>query len=175
VSRPAPQCSSLVLKGLLLAAVCVVFAGCGYSHQNLFPDQYQTVHVPVFKNRTFYRNVEADLTEALIKEIEVRTPYKTVSGNGAQTVIEGEIRTISQNRLSRTPDGGLPQEMEVRMTVDITWKNASTGEIIRQRQGLVDVGRYKPPYPAGETIDVARHEMVQRMAQRIVGVMRDDF
>ena len=42
--------------------------GCGYSHVPLFPQEYRTVSVPILENRTAYRDVEFDLTEALIKE-----------------------------------------------------------------------------------------------------------
>jgi hypothetical protein len=73
----------------------------GYHAEELFPEQYQTVAVDIFDNRTFFQGVEFDLTEALVKEIELRTPYKVVANDRADTVITGTIHTVRQLSLSR--------------------------------------------------------------------------
>ena len=94
---------------LSLLAVMLVLQGCGYTQTELFNTEYQSVAVPIFQNKTFYRGVELDLTEALIKEIELRSPYKVVATRTAQTVLEGQIVSISQRPLSNTREGGLVQ------------------------------------------------------------------
>ena len=90
-------------------------SGCGYTQQELFNTEYQTVAVPIFQNKTFYRGVELELTEALIKEIELRTPYKVTATNTAQTILEGQIVAISQSPLSSTQEGGMVQETELQL------------------------------------------------------------
>lgn len=66
--------------GLVLARVSVAMfvmsgvawvGGCGYSSGGVFPSDVSSVSTPIFKNETFYRGVELDLAEALIKEIEL--------------------------------------------------------------------------------------------------------
>jgi hypothetical protein len=147
--------------------------GCGYSHQALYPQDVSTVNVKIFDNRTFYQGVEFDLTEALIKELELRTPYKAVSGSGGDTVLEGEVVSISQSSGSRSGEGGLIEELEVRVTVDFTWRDARSGQVLRERRGVSDIGHYKPAGPVGEPFEVAQHEAVGRMASRIVATLRD--
>jgi hypothetical protein len=164
---------------LLLASVALVTLalapGCGYTTKQVFPEQVQSIYLPIFQNRSFYRGVEFDLTEALAKEIELRTPYKIAQQGAADSTLTGTIVSVDQTRLSRTRPGGLPQEMEVRVVVDLDWKDGRTGKIIRQRRGLTAAGRYIPVRKAGEQYQTGQHEAVDRMAQEIVAVMRGDW
>lgn len=157
----------LVVMVLVLAAAGL--AGCGYTTKTNFPTDVQSVQVKMFGNRSFYRGVEFDLTEAVVKEIELRTPYKVVSNAAADTLLEGTVVGVSQVRLSRRREGGLPQEMEVQIMVDFVWRNQRTGRIITDRKGLTVVGRYVPA--ARETLAAGEHEAVQKMAAQIVSSM----
>lgn len=163
----------LMLAALALLAGLLSLAGCGYSHQTVYPQEVRSVQVKMFGNRTFYRGVEFDLTEALVKEIELRTPYKAVSATSADTLLEGTIVNISQQMISRRRHGGLPQEMEIQMLVDYTWRNARTGEILADRKGLAVVGRYVPAL--GEPLPQGQNEAVQKMATQIVSTMAGNW
>src|SRR5665213_243892 len=67
---------ALKLQGLFfLALFSTGLAGCGYTTKSVFPPGIRTVAVPIFENRSFYRGAERDVTEALIKQIEMATPY----------------------------------------------------------------------------------------------------
>jgi hypothetical protein len=159
----------------LIALLAVTVAGCGYHHQELFPTQVRTISVPIFQNRTFYQGVEFDLTEALIKEIQLRTPYKVVPPELADTVLLGAVVAVDQRLLSVTRRGGLPQEMEARITVDFEWKNARDATILADRKGFGAIGRYIPAKPVGETFATAQHQAVQQLAGDIVSAMRADW
>jgi len=169
-SSPAQQC----LAAALLAAASLAVVGCGYSRQGLFPEDVRTVTVQTFQNKTFYKGVQFDLTEALIKQMELETPYKALSGS-ADTLLEGVITDIQQRKLSRTSTGGLVQEVEVRITVNFQWKDQRTGDLLRQRKGFVGVGRHVLTSPIGESFQTGQHGAVQRLAQQIVATMRSDF
>ena len=164
---------SIKIMLVVSMTLALLAGGCGYSHKALYPQDVSTVNVKIFGNRTFYQGVEFDLTEAIIKEVELRTPYKAVSGGGGDRVLEGEVVSISQSSGSRSGEGGLIEELEVRVTVDFTWRDAHSGQILRERRGVSDVGHYKPATPVGEPFEVAQHEAVGRMASRIVATMRD--
>jgi hypothetical protein len=165
--------SGAALLALVVAAVGL--SGCGYTPRTTFPAGVRSIHVPIFKNRSFYQGAEFDLTEALTKEIERRTPYKVVSTGGADTELTGGINSIEQVRLSQVKQGGLPEEMELRVNVNFVWKNSRTGEVIRERSGIETVGRYIPNRAVGETYSIGQHEAVDRMAQQIVAAMRGDW
>ncbi len=150
----------------------LALAGCGYSHVPLFPKEYRTVAVPILENRTAYRDVEFDLTEALIKEIELRTPYKVVKSGEADTIFTGTITAIEQRMLSRRSTGGLPQEMEVAVVVNYEWKNARTSESLRNRKGFAGVGRTVTAQPVGEPFEIAQHQAVQQLARDMVSSLQ---
>ena len=56
-----------------------------------------------FANKSFRREWEFRLTEALDKNIEFRTPYKIVSQDRADTVLTGEIVDLDENVLTQAP------------------------------------------------------------------------
>lgn len=141
----------------------------------MYPDNIASVGVPIFDNRTPYREFEFDLTEALIKEIELRTPYKVVHPSKAQTIVQGVVTNVNQRVLSQRSIGGVPEEVEVTMVVNFEWKNTQTAEILRDRKGLPATARHVPTRPLGEPFEVAQHRIVEIMAQRIVDAMRKDW
>lgn len=155
--------------------LALVLAGCSYSTTTLYPEQYRTVAVPVFENRSFYQGFNADLAEALVKRIEQHTPYKVVAPAGADTILQGAILDIQQTRLSRSDDGGVPQEIEVTVTVNWQWKDLRTGKPIRDRAGFRAVGRHVPSDPVAEPIDVALHAAADQLAADIVSTLQADW
>lgn len=169
--------SSAPLKWSGLVFLLALVGGCAYSVKTLYPEQYHTIAVPVFENRTFYQGVNASLGEALVKRIEQQTPYKVVAPGTADTILEGTITSISQTQLSRRRRGagGLPQELEVTVICDWQWKDLRSGELIRQRKGFAAVGSYIPTSPVGEPVDIALQQAVDRMATDITNTLQADW
>ena len=64
----------------------------------------RTVSVPIFDNQSFYQDVEFDLTEALVKEIELRTPYKVTGADRADTILQGEIVSVTSGQTEPSGD-----------------------------------------------------------------------
>ena len=159
-----------------MVLVLTTASGCGYSQQEIYPDHVQTVAIPLFENRTFYQGVEFDLTEALVKEIELRTPYKVISNeNAADTRLAGTVRAIEQAQLRRRRPGGLPQEMEVTVTVDFEWRDLQTQDILAGAPGLAEVGTYLPSDPVSEPFEIAQHDAVEKLAAAIVSRLQSDW
>jgi len=164
--------SVVVVVGLLLLGAA---GGCGYRTGEMYPTEYATVAVPVFENQTFYRGAELELTEAVVKEIESRTPYEVVAADRADTVLEGTITRIEQDRISRNRTGGVPQQMEVTITVDFQWTRRPGGRTMRDRRGFEAVGRYAPSPPVSQPYEQAQHVGVSELARQIVGTMQADW
>ena len=172
-------CSSafgVVTTGVRLLLLCLLLmpAACGYGTREIFPARYETIAVPIFENRTFYREVEFDLTEAVIKEVEQRTPYRVVATDAADTVLEGRIMVIEQDVLSQAT-GAVPQEVEVVIAIDFAWRDLDSGRVILDRKGFAGVGRYIPQRRVGEPFEVARRMAVEQLAGDIVDTLRGDW
>lgn len=119
---------------LCCIALSLGFCGCvvlnGYSDEPLFPEQISSVYVEMFENQSFWRGVEYDLTEALGKRIEADTPYKVVSSRDrADSVISGQIVSVSQSVISIERELGTALEREVALRALVSWKNLKTAEL----------------------------------------------
>ncbi|HCO95824.1 MAG TPA: hypothetical protein DIU00_18080 [Phycisphaerales bacterium] len=127
--------SSFALMLLFSCAVCLTLCGCGgmagYSNESMFPDEVDSVCLEMFDNRTFRRGVEYELSDALAKRIELDTPYKIISDSDrADTVMDGQIVSISQLSLSTDRDVGSVLEREVELRAVVNWKNLKTGQLM---------------------------------------------
>jgi hypothetical protein len=155
--RPGWRCRTVARVGaLLLAAVALVLPSCGwdghftvlgYTTRPNYDTKYKTVRVPIFKNKTFWAiepnpGMEMDLTRAVIREIEAKTPYKVVQCD-ADTELIGTIINftkipLSYNQLNEIREG------ETTLTVELVWKDTRTGEILTLARRPVD----RAPLPA---------------------------
>lgn len=158
-----------------VVVLCVALTACGYRHRPIFLEDVGTVAVINFANRTYYKDVEFSLTEAIKKEIEWRTPYKVTERAKADTILTGEIVRIEQRMLSRRPQGGLPQDLEYQIVVTFQWKDLRNGKALRNRQGMQVVAPYQPARPISEPQAMGQDRTVQRVADRIVSVMKSDL
>lgn len=104
----------------------------GYQVGPVHTNHIRTVRVPIFKNRTYRIGLEDDLTRAVIKEIEAKTPYKVVAGGQpADTELDGAIVNSGKNIINRNQLNEV-REAETRVSVEIFWRDLRTGELLSQ-------------------------------------------
>ena len=163
----------------MLVAVLAVSSGCA-SYQvgqaTLFRPDIHTVHVPVFESDSLRRNLGERLTEAIIKEIESRSPYKVVGSPDADSILSGRIvtevkRTVAENRNDDVRD------IEADMTVEVRW-SSRRGEMLMQRSSIplgplnVAVAGSEQFFPeAGQSLETAQQRVIEQLARHIVGQM----
>ncbi len=167
---------SVALK--LCASVALSLTACstdptkGYSGTSIYASSISTVAVPIFTSDSFTRDVEFDLTDALIKEIESRTPYKVTSPSTADTIVLGHIRSIELDQLSKSRLTGLSEEVIVGLAVDFQWKDQRNGSILVQRRDFTAHGLFVPSTPSSEPIELGRFAAIKQLAQDIVAQMQ---
>jgi hypothetical protein len=184
-----------------VAAVCLVLPACeaggnftllGYTTRPMHNPDIRTVRVPIFRNETFYRGLEFDLTEAIIREIEQKTPYKVVPASQTAdtellgTIVSGTKSVVIFNQLGEVRDA------ETTLTVQITWRDLRLGCVgdVLTGPDPAAPGATPPPHPAenvlvqslasfrpelGESLTTANQRMVQRMARQIVQMMEAPY
>src|SRR5438067_12077968 len=98
---------------ILLAALAL--PGCesgghftilGYTTRPNYDTCIKTVYVPIFQCEIMLdetrRQIPFDLTRAVIREIEAKTPYKVVSDRGrADTELTGRVKALTKNLINR--------------------------------------------------------------------------
>ncbi|MBN1344946.1 MAG: LptE family protein [Phycisphaerae bacterium] len=164
------------LMGWLGAGALTVLAGlssgCGYSvgARSEFRTDIKTVHVPIFQNKDFRRGLEFQLTEALIKTIELHTPYKTTSNKGrADSVLTGQIIEVRQGTMGLDFKTHLPRETQATVVASFNWKDLRTGKVLVDMPLITQSVDYIEP--VGENFYEASQEAMNDMAERIVEKM----
>ena len=160
------------MLGFILLAGCSSDPTTGYSTQSIFPKKYRTVAIPVIKNETYYREVGFLLTQALITEIESRTPYKVTSETNADSLLTGQITAVQLTALSQNRTTGLDEEVIVGVTVDFEWMDLEDDSTIVKRSNFEGAGLFVPTPPSGEYLEVGEVAVVQQLASDMVDEMQ---
>ena len=114
--------SALAVGTLLAGGGCSSDPTKGYTLKSQYPQDIKTVSVPIWHRgkQVYRRGLEMRLTEAVIKRLELDTPYKVTDKSRADSELRGTIDRVSQRVLSFNPDFGRPREMEITMTVSFS-------------------------------------------------------
>ena len=129
------------------AAGCASDPNQGYSlEQGLYRQGIRSVAVPVWQRGAdvYRRDLETRLTEAIVKRIQLDTPYKVVDKSKADTVLEGTIVRVDQRALSFNPRSGTPRDLQIRIVTRFTWTDLRTGEILVEQNNFRAAGVYYP-------------------------------
>src|SRR6266851_4580180 len=97
---------------VLLASLALLLPSCswdgqftilGYTTRPNYDPGIRTIRVPIFKNNTYIRGLEFDLTRAVIREIQSKTPFRVVAADcAADTELTGTITTLNKIAINRT-------------------------------------------------------------------------
>jgi hypothetical protein len=165
---------SITIAGLSLAA-WLLFAslpGCtGWSTDPLILGGSEKVYVPYFKNDTFYRRLEHDLTQEVIHRIHERPDLFLTDEKSADLILKGTVtnfRSIvrSEDRQDRAV------ESSTVVTVQVQVVRASDGKVLRE-ESLTDAAQYN--VDSGETLDTARDEVFNTLSRKIVALLEKGF
>ncbi len=167
--------AAIVTSLLLLASACQSDPSKGWAMGTTYDQNIRTVAIPVVRNNSFDREVGYLLTNALIREIETRTPWKVDSEMVADTVLEVTIQKVDMRALSQSRLTKLDQEMAVQLTVDWTWERLDDNSTIAGWDGMGTAGMFFPSNPLSEPIELGRLESVDLMARAIVDRMAQSW
>ena len=151
---------------VLLALAAAVSSGCGYSSKRPFPTDIQTIHVEMFQSKEFRRELEFRLTEALVKRIQMDTPYRIAPRRTADALMTGEILAVENRTFGKDFDRNLPREIGSTIVVRFRLQDMRTGEILAQRRRFVFQTSYVPP--VGETFDQGMTRGLEGLAEKMV-------
>lgn len=166
----------VLLLGSLLLAGCAADPSQGYSTGGFFGDESRSVSAPIFGNQTFYEGLEFDLSEALVKEIQKRTPWAVTRSGSASTELTGTIVAVEQIPLSAGRRTGLVDEVALRISIDFTWRDARTGDELVSRRNFAASGTFVPARAGGaERIEVGQTGAIATLAREVVDEMRNQW
>jgi hypothetical protein len=186
-----------------MAAAMIAMPACaGDGHLNLlgyttrpnYDTGIRTVYVPIFENKTMqagpWRGLERQLTDAIVKQIELKTPYKVVGSRArADTELIGTIVVTNKTLINRNQLNEI-REGETAVQVEIFWRDLRTGEVLSRPATKTPPGTPPPPVDPnkpppvvlvssfgrfipelGESVATALKQNCDRMAVQIVSMM----
>ncbi|MDI6450841.1 LPS assembly lipoprotein LptE [Anaerobaca lacustris] len=166
------RCTWLLLVSGVMTGIGLT--GCagvgGYSSRTLYPEDIRSVCLEMFDNRSFRRGVEYTLTDALAKRIEAMTPYKIVSSQDrADSVMSGQLLSISESSLTTERELARPLEREVVLTAVVNWKNLNTGQLMINSRTVTAAASYSDFQ--NQDFTYASALAANKLAQKIVELM----
>lgn len=142
----------------------------------MFRPGIRTVHVPVVRNDTFRHDLGVRLTEAIVLEIENRTPYKVTGDPNADSTLVCRVVSESKRVLTET-DTDDPRALDAAVSVRATWTGRN-GELLMQNavtpsgEFAINFGQDSRFVPeAGQSVDSAMQDAIVDLASRIVSQM----
>jgi Lipopolysaccharide-assembly len=114
------------------------FTFLGYTTKPNYDVCIKTVYVPIFHCEIMLdeprRQIPFDLTRAVIREIESKTPYKVISDPGkADTQLTGTVISLTKSVINRNPLNEI-REAQTVLTVGIVWKDLRSGEYLSKQR-----------------------------------------
>lgn len=112
----------------------LLVSGCGYSMQSSLDPKYQTIHVSAFKNQSREYDLQAPLTNAVIRKFVNDGRLRLVNKGMADLIVDGTILDYELRGITFDNDDDVIQfEMSVRAQVrvidprtsDVLWTSGS--------------------------------------------------
>ncbi len=127
-----------VLSGALAIGVAAL-AGCGYTTRSSLDAKYQTIFVPAFQNASSEYDLQAALTNAVIRKFMADGRLRVARADAADLILEGTILAYSLRGLTYDKSDEVTQFL-CAVTARVRLKEQATGKVV-----------WEDPEMAGET------------------------
>lgn len=125
---------------------------------------------------SYRRDLGERLTEAVVKEIELKTPYKVVHTPDADSILAARLiadtrRTLVENAFDD------PRLSETELRAEVTWLNRRRMPIVPMQAmpvpaGLVEISQTSTLIAEeGQSVATSQQKAIERLAQQIVSTM----
>ena len=160
----------------VLTTILVGCAGYQLGPQSLYRNDIRTVYVPIIQSDVYRRDFGERLTEALVKEIELKTPYKVVHYPNADSVLSGRLTSESKSIIAENTFDE-PRVLESAVVVHINWMDRYGNVLMPDARlpissfalEVTETAVFIPE--AGQSQATAQLDIFQDLAQQIVGQM----
>jgi len=132
-----------MIRLTVLLLLPVWAAACGYSTRSLYDPDIRTVAVDVFKNETFRRDLEIELTRYIAEQVRLRTPWRVANRGEADAALTGKITDVHEVILSKSQDDRT-QESSVIVTVEAVLTDLNTDKVIKRVRRTTSTSFFAP-------------------------------
>lgn len=151
-------------------------AGYQFGSRSMFRPDIRTVYVPMVRNESFRHDLGPRLTEAIVRKIQDRTPYRVTSDPNADSVLTCRIGSDDKQVLTETATDEL-RALDVVVSVDASWVGRR-GEVLMENRilpagelAIVFSQESRVVTEAGQSIESELQIAIEDLADRIVSQM----
>ncbi len=182
-ARPSANACAAALRVLTIAATASpLLLGCAayrLGNGSLYAPDVTTVYVPMIESDSFRRDLGERLTEAVVKEIELKTPFKVVGTPDADSVLATRLVSDTKRVIVENQNDD-PRAIEIALFAQVNWYN-------RRHEPLAPLGAIPLPpelgigqtapllAEAGQSVAVQQQQAIQRLAEQIVATMEEPW
>jgi Lipopolysaccharide-assembly len=157
----------------------LLVTGCAHyqvGNESLYAPDIATVYVPMIVSDSYRPDLGERLTEAVIKEIELKTPYKVVGTPDADSILAVKLMGDSRHVLGEDSFDD-PRLSESTVYSEVSWLNRrrlpmAPTQTLALPPELIDMDRTALLVPeAGQSVASSQQQAIERLAQQIVGTM----
>ena len=155
-------------------------AGYQVGADSLYAPDIATVFVPMIESDSYRRDLGERLTEAIVKEIELKTPFKVVGTPDADSILSARLFDDHRKSLVESPFDD-PRVFENELRAEVTWLNRrrqpiAPPQVIPVPADLVAISQTSNLIPeAGQSVATAQQQAIERLAQQIVSTMEEPW
>jgi hypothetical protein len=116
---------------LQLLVIPLLISGCAYHIGPVTQRNFRSIAVPMFRNRTLRPQLEAQISNAIIKGLQRDGSLRIESEPNADVVLAGTVTVYQRAALrSLRNDTNVPREYELSIMVRVEAKDRRTGEVV---------------------------------------------
>jgi len=177
------NCLQVGLLAAALAFCTLLGAGCAsyrVGARTLYAPDIQTVYVPMIESLSFRRDLGERLTEAVVKEIELKTPFKVVGTPDADSILSARVVSDTKSVLQENRNDD-PRVLEHGLSAEVTWLNRRRQPIqpptvVALPPEMLSIGRTAALLPElGQSTVTAQQQAIVRLAEQIVSTMEEPW
>ena len=166
----------LLLSILLLLCCTTGCAAYQLGSASLYNPDIRTIYIPVVRNESFRHDLGVQLTEALQKSVEARTPYKVVANPSADSTLTCRV-TSQTKRVIVEANTDEPRALENMLSLELTWTDRQGNLLMENRfvpQGelafyFIQGSDFIPE--GGQSIATSQMRAIEQLADQIVSQM----
>ena len=181
--RSAANQVATTFFAVAIAGIAASTSGCAsyrIGNQTLYAPDVQTVYVPIIESDSFRRDLGERLTEAVIKEIELKTPFKVVGSPDADSVLSARILADRKNVTIENANDD-PRAVEFDLRAEVAWYNRHRSPLrppatLPISPDLLPIGQTSTMVAeVGQSVATAQQQALQRLAEQIVATMEEPW
>jgi len=156
--------ATAILTAFGAGLVLFAFGCAGYRVGPVAKRNFTSIAVPMFRNETLRPQLEAQVSNAIIKRLQQDGSLRIESEARADVILSGKVFRYERNALrTLRSDTGVPREYEIVITVRVEAHDRRTGETV-----------LKPTEIEGKS-DVFIGEDQQSAEEQVLPLVADDI